>query len=167
MARVLISMPEDFLQKIDQVADGENRSRSELIREALRTYIYKQKVRESTTSAKNAEASTTDIEEIKYTSIEAGVFFIGAVGGAIDRDIYAIRFVPTSEKKDEWVYVGETGYATYGNTSGKDIESLPDGLTAYKATAASNGHSVTLTSLDEAKRLAKEAVDDALTALEN
>ena len=46
MARVLISMPEGFLEKIDQVADGENRSRSELIREALRTYIYKQKVRE-------------------------------------------------------------------------------------------------------------------------
>ena len=43
MARVLISMPEEFLNKIDQVADGENRSRSELIREALRTYIYKQK----------------------------------------------------------------------------------------------------------------------------
>ncbi len=55
MARVLISMPEEFLSKIDQVADGENRSRSELIREALRTYIYKQKVRENATSAKNAE----------------------------------------------------------------------------------------------------------------
>ena len=55
MARVLISMPEEFLHRIDQVADGENRSRSELIREALRTYIYKQTVRESTTSARNAE----------------------------------------------------------------------------------------------------------------
>lgn len=54
MARVLISMPEEFLTKIDQVADGENRSRSELIREALRTYIYKQKVRESTNAAHNA-----------------------------------------------------------------------------------------------------------------
>ncbi len=55
MARVLISMPEEFLQRIDQVADGENRSRSELIREALRTYIYKQQVRESANSAKNAK----------------------------------------------------------------------------------------------------------------
>lgn len=55
MARVLISMPEEFLSKIDQVADGENRSRSELIREALRTYIYKQKVRESTTASRNAD----------------------------------------------------------------------------------------------------------------
>ncbi len=55
MARVLISMPEEFLNMIDSVADVENRSRSELIREALRTYIYKQQVRQSATAAKNAE----------------------------------------------------------------------------------------------------------------
>ncbi len=54
MARVLISMPEEFLSKIDQVADGENRSRSELIREALRTYIHRQKVRESASATANA-----------------------------------------------------------------------------------------------------------------
>ena len=54
MARVLISMPEEFLNRIDQVATGENRSRSELIREALRTYIYKQRVKESTGALKNA-----------------------------------------------------------------------------------------------------------------
>lgn len=54
MARVLISMPEDFLNRIDQIADGENRSRSELIREALRTYIYKQKIKESTGALQNA-----------------------------------------------------------------------------------------------------------------
>ncbi len=55
MARVLISMPEEFLNRIDQVADVENRSRSELIREALRTYIYKQKIRESSSAARNAD----------------------------------------------------------------------------------------------------------------
>ena len=54
MARVLISMPEEFLNKIDDVAENENRTRSELIREALRTYIHKQKVRENTLAAKNA-----------------------------------------------------------------------------------------------------------------
>ncbi len=54
MARVLISMPEEFLSKIDEVADGENRSRSELIREALRTYIHKQKVRDNVVASKNA-----------------------------------------------------------------------------------------------------------------
>ena len=54
MARVLISMPEEFLSKIDQVADGENRSRSELIREALRTYIHKTRVRDNAVATKNA-----------------------------------------------------------------------------------------------------------------
>ncbi len=54
MARVLISMPEEFLTRIDEVADGENRSRSELIREALRTYIHKQRVRENAIATKNA-----------------------------------------------------------------------------------------------------------------
>jgi len=54
MARVLISMPEEFLGKIDEVADGENRSRSELIREALRTYIHRSRVRNSASSAKAA-----------------------------------------------------------------------------------------------------------------
>lgn len=39
MARVLISMKDDFLKRIDEVAEAEQRSRSELIREALRQYI--------------------------------------------------------------------------------------------------------------------------------
>ena len=55
MARVLISMPEEFLGKIDEVAETENRSRSELIREALRTYIHKQKVNENIYAQKNAQ----------------------------------------------------------------------------------------------------------------
>ncbi|MFI3299844.1 MAG: ribbon-helix-helix domain-containing protein [Candidatus Gastranaerophilales bacterium] len=55
MARVLISMPERFLGEIDQVADNENRSRSELIREALRTYIYRNQVRDTQKSTRNAD----------------------------------------------------------------------------------------------------------------
>lgn len=39
MARVLVSMKDDFLKRVDEVADNEQRSRSELIREALRDYI--------------------------------------------------------------------------------------------------------------------------------
>ena len=54
MARVLISMPEEFLDKIDQVAEGENRTRSELIREALRSYMYKSRTRAASMAAKNA-----------------------------------------------------------------------------------------------------------------
>ena len=55
MARVLISMPERFLDEIDNVAENENRSRSELIREALRTYMYRNQVRNSQRASKNAE----------------------------------------------------------------------------------------------------------------
>ena len=55
MARVLISMPESFLGKIDEVADMESRSRSELIREALRTYISKNQVRRSGLADRNAK----------------------------------------------------------------------------------------------------------------
>lgn len=54
MARVLISMPESFLEQIDEVADLESRSRSELIREALRSYITKNRVRQSALADKNA-----------------------------------------------------------------------------------------------------------------
>ena len=55
MARILISMPEKFLQEIDGVAENESRSRSELIREALRSYIQKTRVRESALAQKNAQ----------------------------------------------------------------------------------------------------------------
>ena len=55
MARVLISMPEKFLDEIDNVADNENRSRSELIREALRTYIHRNRVRTSSYATTNAQ----------------------------------------------------------------------------------------------------------------
>lgn len=45
MARVLVSMPDKFLESIDYIAEGEQRTRSELIREALRRYINEQKER--------------------------------------------------------------------------------------------------------------------------
>jgi metal-responsive CopG/Arc/MetJ family transcriptional regulator len=38
-SRVLISLPDKFLGEIDEVADTEQRTRSELIREALRQYL--------------------------------------------------------------------------------------------------------------------------------
>lgn len=39
MAKVMISLPDAFLKKVDRVAGGQNRSRSELIREALRAHL--------------------------------------------------------------------------------------------------------------------------------
>ena len=41
MARVLVSMPDSFLKGIDETAEKEQRTRSELIREALRRYMDK------------------------------------------------------------------------------------------------------------------------------
>ena len=38
MARVIITIPDEFLKEIDQVAREEHRNRSELIREAFRAY---------------------------------------------------------------------------------------------------------------------------------
>ncbi len=39
MAKVMITMPDDFLKKLDKVAIAEHRTRSELIREAVRAYV--------------------------------------------------------------------------------------------------------------------------------
>lgn len=38
-SRILVSMPDKFLKDVDNIANNENRSRSELIREALRLYM--------------------------------------------------------------------------------------------------------------------------------
>ncbi|MFP4346298.1 MAG: CopG family ribbon-helix-helix protein [Anaerolineales bacterium] len=37
--KVMVSFPDEFLTRVDEVAESEHRSRSELIREALRLYI--------------------------------------------------------------------------------------------------------------------------------
>ena len=55
MARILISMPEKFLNEIDGVAENESRSRSELIREALRGYIKRSNMPSLEKANKNAE----------------------------------------------------------------------------------------------------------------
>ena len=39
MAKVMVSLPDDFLRKVDRVARAQGRSRSELIREALRSVL--------------------------------------------------------------------------------------------------------------------------------
>ncbi len=41
MAKVLLSIPDKFLTQIDEIAENEQRTRSELIREALRNYMKK------------------------------------------------------------------------------------------------------------------------------
>lgn len=55
MARVLISMSDEFLSKIDSMAKDDQRTRSELIREALRTYMRRNRSINTEKANKNAE----------------------------------------------------------------------------------------------------------------
>jgi CopG family transcriptional regulator / antitoxin EndoAI len=50
MAKVLISMQEDFLDKVDEMAKADYCSRSDFIRRALRMYIRRRKTRQSSTA---------------------------------------------------------------------------------------------------------------------
>ncbi len=44
MARILVSMPDEFLDRVDVLANEEQRTRSELVREALRNYLKRSKI---------------------------------------------------------------------------------------------------------------------------
>ena len=54
MARILISMKDNFLKSIDEMAQIEQRTRSELVREALREYLKKSKIKAPKSANKNA-----------------------------------------------------------------------------------------------------------------
>ena len=55
MTKVLLSIPEEFLSTVDRVAYTQQRSRSELIREALRSYINRKNMPSPEKSNRNAE----------------------------------------------------------------------------------------------------------------
>ena len=58
MAKVLVTMPDEFLNRVDGLADTENCSRSELIREALKNYmrrLSKHQIEHAGTNAKLLE----------------------------------------------------------------------------------------------------------------
>ena len=60
MARILISMKDTFLKTIDEMAQKEQRTRSELVREALRVYLRKAKA----TAPKDAQKNATLLENL-------------------------------------------------------------------------------------------------------
>lgn len=55
MARILISMPDEFLDKVDGIATDEQRTRSELVREALRSYIKRSRIANPQKALNNAK----------------------------------------------------------------------------------------------------------------
>lgn len=55
MAKILVTMPEGFLNKIDGLASVEKVSRSELIRDALTMYMRRLSTSQKKYASKNAE----------------------------------------------------------------------------------------------------------------
>ena len=55
MAKVLVTMPDDFLNKVDGLADSEKLSRSELIRDALKNYMRRLSKTQIESASKNAQ----------------------------------------------------------------------------------------------------------------
>ena len=55
MARILVSMPDEFLNKVDGLAEEEQRTRSELVREALRTYLKRSRIANPKKAIENAK----------------------------------------------------------------------------------------------------------------
>ncbi len=55
MAKILVTMPDAFLDKVDGLANNEQRTRSELIREALRTYMRRVSARQIQRADENAK----------------------------------------------------------------------------------------------------------------
>jgi uncharacterized protein (DUF433 family) len=80
--KVLVSLPEKFLEDVDRVAAEEHRSRSELIREALRAYleVKKSKVGEQAASYTVKKSKPTPISksEKSFPNIE----MVQSTGGA-------------------------------------------------------------------------------------
>jgi metal-responsive CopG/Arc/MetJ family transcriptional regulator len=60
MARVLISMSPEFLDKVDNLANSEQRTRSEYIREALRSYMR----RNRGINLQKAQQTANELEEL-------------------------------------------------------------------------------------------------------
>lgn len=82
--KVLVSLPEKFLENVDRVAAEEHRSRSELIREALRAYLD---ARQSKKISDGSASYTVDVSKVvddarAFPNIEV-VKFTGGMSAVI------------------------------------------------------------------------------------
>lgn len=55
MAKILVTMPDEFLSRVDGLANDEQRTRSELIREALRSYMRRTSAQQVQKAEDNAK----------------------------------------------------------------------------------------------------------------
>lgn len=70
MAKVLVNFQDDFLQEIDRVSELEHRTRSSLIREALRRYLLQYK-NETNQSEVNFQPASLTQNKIVYPVTKA------------------------------------------------------------------------------------------------
>ncbi len=66
MAKVLVNFQDDFLQEIDKIAELEHRTRSSLIREALRRYLSQFKTESTQQPQKENEVKPVIPNKIIY-----------------------------------------------------------------------------------------------------
>jgi CopG family transcriptional regulator/antitoxin EndoAI len=66
MAKVMLSFPNEFLSEIDEVAKSEHRTRSELIREALREYFRKSKGYKRSIDSPQVKEAFESLRSIKW-----------------------------------------------------------------------------------------------------
>src|ERR1041385_7225691 len=76
--KVLISLPKKFLEDVDRVAAEEHRSRSELIREALRAYLETRNKKVGEDPASYAVSSSKTKKEKAFPNIEVVKFTGGS-----------------------------------------------------------------------------------------
>ena len=70
MAKVLVNFQDEFLQEIDKIAELEHRTRSSLIREALRRYLSQHKSESSQNETGN-QPTTLVPNKIIYPTTKA------------------------------------------------------------------------------------------------
>lgn len=80
--KILVSLPEKFLEDVDRVAAEEHRSRSELIREALRGYLEVKKGKVGEQSASYAVRKSKSKSQKSFPNIEV-VKFTGGTSAVI------------------------------------------------------------------------------------
>ena len=71
MAKVLVNFQDEFLEEIDKVAELEHRTRSSLIREALRRYLSQFKTESIQKEIENFSKPTTSPNKIVYPVTKA------------------------------------------------------------------------------------------------
>lgn len=69
MAKVIITMHNEFLRNVDEEAKAEHRSRSEFIREALRYYIAERRPDIIHERSKRIQEAVTQLDEARSRSI--------------------------------------------------------------------------------------------------